>query len=195
MPRPHGAASTQGAPPYLRVSRGQAGRPAARATVSIERMPDRLAAELGRIDAWGADHAAAAVVGPRGVVASRGDPVHRYRWASVTKLVTAWSVLIATERGLLALDEAGRAAGRDGPSPPRARVRAAVRGARRRSRRPGRRRIYSNPGYDALGALVAERAGVDSTSSWTVGSSLRSGWRSTVLVERPSQGLEGRSRT
>ena len=48
------------------------------------------------IDTWGADHAAAAVLGPGGVLATRGDPEFVYRWASVTKLVTAEAVLIAS---------------------------------------------------------------------------------------------------
>ena len=72
----------------------------------------------------------------------------RFRWASVTKLVTALAVLIAAERGLLDLDEPA--------GPPGSTVRhllahasglpfegGAVLAA------PGTRRIYSNPGYDA----------------------------------------------
>src|SRR6476659_10076865 len=60
---------------------------------------------LATIDTWGAGHAAAAVVAPNGVLASRGNADHIFRWASVTKLVTALTVLIATDRGLVSLDE------------------------------------------------------------------------------------------
>jgi CubicO group peptidase (beta-lactamase class C family) len=62
-------------------------------------------AVLAEVDAWGADHASAALLERDGVIATQGDLDHRYRWASVTKLVTAFAVLIAAERGLLALDE------------------------------------------------------------------------------------------
>ena len=49
----------------------------------------RPAAVLGEIDTWGAEHASAALIGPAGTLATHGDARHRYRWASVTKLVTA----------------------------------------------------------------------------------------------------------
>ena len=61
---------------------------------------------LARIDGWEAGHAAAAVVGSAGVIATRGDTAHRFRWASVTKLATALAVLVAVDRGSVALDEA-----------------------------------------------------------------------------------------
>jgi CubicO group peptidase (beta-lactamase class C family) len=60
---------------------------------------------LARIVTWGAEHAAAAVLGPTGVLAARGDPGHVFRWASVTKPVTALTVLVGFERGLIDLDE------------------------------------------------------------------------------------------
>src|SRR6476646_6559677 len=60
---------------------------------------------LSTIDTWGADHAAAVVLGPEGGLAGRGEPGHSFRWASLTKLATAWTALIAAERGLLDLDE------------------------------------------------------------------------------------------
>ncbi len=145
---------------------------------------------LAGIDDWGADHAAAAVVGPTGVVASRGDPARRYRWASVTKLATALTVLIATERGRLDLDEAA--------GPPGATVRhllAHASGLPFEGSDPiaaaGTRRIYSNPGFDALGALVAARSGT--TFETTLAASVLEplGMGGTTLLERPSQGLHG----
>ena len=145
---------------------------------------------LSRIDDWGAGHASAAVVGPAGVVASRGDAGHPFRWASVTKLATALVVLIAAERGLLDLDEAA--------GPPGSTVRHLLAHAsglsfegREPIAAPGTRRIYSNPGYDTLGALVAERAGVpfgEALSAWLLEPL---GMGSTRLVDRPSQGLHG----
>jgi len=145
---------------------------------------------LAGIDAWGVDHAAAAVVGPTGIVAQHGDPAHPFRWASVTKLATALTVLIAAERGLLALDEAA--------GPPGSTVRHLLAHASGLAfegdailARPGRLRIYSNPGFDALGALVAERAGRPFETvlrDWVLAPLAMHGTR---LVERPSQGLYG----
>lgn len=145
---------------------------------------------LATIDGWGAEHAAAAVVGPGGVLALHGDPGRQFRWASVTKPVTALAVLIAAERGLLGLDDAA--------GPPGSTIRHLLSHASGLSfegaailAAPGTRRIYSNPGYDLLGVLVAERAGRpfhEVVASWV----LRPlGMHATALVERPSAGLHG----
>jgi CubicO group peptidase (beta-lactamase class C family) len=112
---------------------------------------------LRTIDGWGAEHAAAAVVRPDGVLARRGDEGHQFRWASVTKPATALAVMVAVEEGVVDLDEP---AGPEGSTvrhllahasglpfdagPPIAPV--------------GRRRIYSNAGFDALAAHVAAAA-------------------------------------
>jgi CubicO group peptidase (beta-lactamase class C family) len=112
---------------------------------------------LRQIDAWGADHAAAAIVRPEGIVARHGAESHVFRWASVTKLASALATLVAVEEGVVDLDEQ---AGPEGSTvrhllahasglpfdegPPIAPV--------------GRRRIYSNQGFEALAAHVAERA-------------------------------------
>jgi CubicO group peptidase (beta-lactamase class C family) len=112
---------------------------------------------LAQIDGWGADHAAVGVVRAKGVVATHGDVEHRFRWASVTKLLTATAVLVAAEEGILDLDEAAGPVGAtvrhllahasglpfEGPEP---------------IARPGERRIYSNTGYEELGRLVEARA-------------------------------------
>ncbi len=145
---------------------------------------------LSRIDTWGADHAAAAVVGRTGVRATHGDATHRYRWASIAKVVTALTVLIAVERGHLALDEAA--------GPPGATVRHLLAHASGLPfdghsilAQPGKRRIYSNSAFDALGDLVAERAGrsFDTVLADWVLTPLQ--MRRTTLEGRPSQGLRG----
>ncbi len=156
-------------------------------------MTDRLASVLARVDDWGATHAAAAVVGPDGVVARHGDPGQVFRLASLTKLVTAWSVLMAADRGELDLDAPA--------GPPGATVRHLLAHAsglpfegETPISAPGRRRIYSNPGYDALGRLVAESRGEAPGSFEAI---VRSdvleplGMGRTRLVDRPSQGLDG----
>jgi CubicO group peptidase (beta-lactamase class C family) len=149
-----------------------------------------LGSVLSTIDTWGADHAAAVVLDPDGVLAGRGEPGHRFRWASLTKLATAWTVVIATERGLVDLDEPA--------GPPGATVRHLLAHASGLPfegavslARPGRRRIYSNPGYDALGELVGERTGrpFEEVLREFVLAPLR--MDETKLLERPSQGLHG----
>lgn len=153
-------------------------------------MDDRLLSALSAIDRWGTGHAVAAVVGPDGLVASHGDAKRTFRWASVTKPVTALAVLRAIEGGLMDLEEPA--------GPPGSTVRhllahtsglpfegtAAI-------GRPGSRRIYSNHGFDLLGALVSERIGRP------FGEILREtvlgplGMGETSLVGRPSEGLAG----
>lgn len=150
----------------------------------------QLDAALAAIDGWGAPHAAAAVVGPAGVRAVHGEVDHRFRWASVTKLVTAWSVLIAADRALVDLDEAA--------GPPGSTVRHLLAHASGLPfegdailARPGTRRIYSNPGFDRLGELAGIRAGrafEAVLADWILEPLRMTG---TSLVGRPSEGLQG----
>jgi CubicO group peptidase (beta-lactamase class C family) len=114
---------------------------------------------LAQVDEWGAENAAAGVVTSGGVVATHGDAERVFRWASVTKLLTASAVLVAAEEGTVDLDEPA--------GPPGSTVRhllAHTSGlpfeGTEPIARPRQRRIYSNPGYVALGELVSERAGM-----------------------------------
>jgi CubicO group peptidase (beta-lactamase class C family) len=149
---------------------------------------------LALIDTWGADQAAAAVLGPAGILATRGDRERVFRWASVTKIATALAVLVQVDRGEIGLDEPA--------GPPGATVRHLLAHASGLPfegmtpiAAPGTRRIYSNGGFDTLGALVADRAGrpFEAVLGELVLEPLR--MRSTTLRERPSQGLHGRSTT
>lgn len=155
-------------------------------------MPEPLEDVLRRIDDWGAEHAAAAVVYPDGSARTHGDPSRRYPWASVTKPATAWAVLVACESGHLDLDEPA--------GPPGATVRHLLAHAsglpfdgEQVLAEPGRRRIYSNAGFDVLGSLLAERMGESfgAVLQRTVLGPL--GMTGTDLVDRPSQGLAGSS--
>jgi CubicO group peptidase (beta-lactamase class C family) len=145
---------------------------------------------LAEIDTWGADHAAAAVIRPDGVVASRGDLAHVFRWASITKLVTALTVLIAAERGLVALDYAA--------GPPGATVRHLLAHASGLEfdgsmilAPPGTRRIYSNAGFDVLAAYVAERTRRPFEESMRAFVLRPLDLTGTSLRQRRSQGLYG----
>lgn len=112
---------------------------------------------LSQIDGWEASFAAAAVTGPDGVVAVRGDTTRAMRLASVSKPVTALATLVAAEEGTVDLDEPAGPVGStvrhllahasglpfegDVPVAP-----------------PGRRRVYSNEAFAVLGHHVARAA-------------------------------------
>ncbi len=153
-------------------------------------MDDHLPAALAAIDTWGAQHAGAAVVGPDGIIASHGDLDRPFRWASVTKLVTALAVLSAIDDGVIDLDEPA--------GPPGSTVRHLLAHASGLPfegeavlARPGTRRIYSNPGFDLLGALLAERDGVAIEVALGRRVLAPLGMAGTDLVSRPSEGLRG----
>jgi CubicO group peptidase (beta-lactamase class C family) len=90
-------------------------------------------------------------------VASHGPRERVFRWASVTKPVTALATLVAAEEGVIDLDEPA--------GPPGATVRHLLAhasglpfdgGAPISS--PGKRRIYSNAGFDVLADVVGAAA-------------------------------------
>jgi len=109
------------------------------------------------IDSWPVDNLSAAVIDRNGEIHFHGDESREFRLASVTKVITAWAVLVACEEGTVSLDdEVGRegctlrhllahAGGYpfEGDSPV-----AAV----------GAKRIYSNTGYELAAAYLAERS-------------------------------------
>jgi CubicO group peptidase (beta-lactamase class C family) len=112
---------------------------------------------LKQIEEWGADNAAAGVLNRDGIIAWHGDEAHEFRWASVTKPVTALAVLIAVEEGVVDVDEAA--------GPPDSTVRHLLAHAsglpfegRAPISEPGLRRIYSNSGFEVLAEHVESRA-------------------------------------
>lgn len=115
---------------------------------------------LELVSSWPVPNAAAAVVADDGtMLGSAGDVERPFRLASLSKMLTAWAVLIAVEEGLIMLDDAvgqpgctlrhllAHAGGYafDGPEPIAA---------------PARRRIYSNTGIELAANEVEERAGM-----------------------------------
>ena len=119
-------------------------------------------AALDGIGDWDVPTAAAAVVGPDGIVEVHGPTDQPVPLASVTKLLTAVAVHIAVEEGTVGLDDA--AAG----GPPGATVRHLLAhasglppdGDRTPLGPPERKRIYSNVGFDVLGDHLSTRSGM-----------------------------------
>ena len=109
---------------------------------------------LRQIEAWPAEHAAAAAVSPEGVVAQHGQSDRLFRWASVTKLVTALAALVALEEGIVDLDQP---AGPEGSTLRHLLAHASGLPFERGGpvSRVGWRRIYSNVGFETLADTVA----------------------------------------
>jgi CubicO group peptidase (beta-lactamase class C family) len=112
---------------------------------------------LRQIEEWGARTAAAGATTAAAAIGTHGPEEHTFRWASVTKPVTALAALVAVEEGIVDLDEA---AGPEGATFRHLLAHASGLPADEGAplARPGQRRIYSNAGFEALAALVAERA-------------------------------------
>ncbi|MGN7862008.1 serine hydrolase domain-containing protein [Microbacterium sp. 22303] len=127
------------------------------------------------------------VTGPERTLAVQGDPQAVLPLASVTKPLTAWGVFVAIERGLVDLDEPAGPAGAtvlnlldhtsglpmEGEAPLKA---------------PGERRIYSNAGFDALAAHVADAVGMDFADWMLREVTLPLGMGRTDVTGRPSAG-------
>jgi CubicO group peptidase (beta-lactamase class C family) len=117
-------------------------------------------AALEAIDDWPVPAAAAAVVGPAGVLATHGDTEQVFLLASVTKPLVARAAQIAVEEGVVDLDtQAG---------PPGATIRhllAHASGlamhANKALARPGTRRMYSNYGFTVLAEAVQRESGIE----------------------------------
>jgi CubicO group peptidase (beta-lactamase class C family) len=145
---------------------------------------------LEHIDSWPVATAAVAVVGPDGVVAARGPSDLVLRWASVTKLFSAYALLVAAEEGVLDLDEPA------GPQGSTVRhLMAHASGLPFEGdvpiARPGERRIYSNAGFDLLGELLAARAEMPFAAYLQAAVLDPLGLDGTDLRGRPSEGLWG----
>jgi CubicO group peptidase (beta-lactamase class C family) len=121
------------------------------------RLVSRRLEALRQLDGWPAPTAAAGVLRGGHVVATQGPVGHVFRWASVTKLVTALAALLAAEEGVIDLDEPAGPAG------------STVRHLLAHASglpfetgaplgKPGRRRVYSNVGFETLADHIAERA-------------------------------------
>jgi CubicO group peptidase (beta-lactamase class C family) len=112
---------------------------------------------LAQVESWPPETVAVGVLRGGSVVATHGPRDRVFRWASVTKLVTAVAVLVAAEEGVVDLDEPA--------GPPGSTVRHLLAHASGLSfdsgppiAKAGQRRIYSNAGFEVLAEHVAEAA-------------------------------------
>ena len=143
---------------------------------------------LALIDTWPVSTVGVAAVGADGVVARHGTTDCVLPMASVSKLVTAWSVLIAVEEGVLALD--------DPVEPPGATIRHLLAHAAGYAfdgpdpvARPGVKRVYSNTGYEVLGAHLTRASGIDIATYVTQAVLVPLGMTSTDATGSPAKGF------
>jgi CubicO group peptidase (beta-lactamase class C family) len=114
----------------------------------------RLAAE------WPVENVAVAVVGSGGeVLGTHGDQTRPFALASVTKMLTAYAVLIAVEEGAVELDEP---AGPEGSTVRHLLAHASglAMAEDKVQAEPGTRRIYSNTGFEVLAEHVQQASGI-----------------------------------
>lgn len=132
--------------------------------------PDGAAAGPRRDDAWmeatlqahvatWPGRAACALASGETTLASAGPLEEVFGWASVTKLLVALAVLVASEEGTLSLDEP---AGPEGSTVAHLMAHASGLPFEGTSpvAPPGRRRIYSNTGVEVLAAHLEHRSGL-----------------------------------
>ncbi len=109
---------------------------------------------------WDVANSAAAVVAADGRVAGTiGDLERVFRLASLTKVVSGWTAMIAVEEGTIGLD--------DPVGQPGCTLRHLLAHAggyptngTEPITKPGRRRIYSNAGIELAAAAIEQRAGM-----------------------------------
>jgi CubicO group peptidase (beta-lactamase class C family) len=146
----------------------------------------------GELANWPVGTAAVVVVGPEGVRAraAHGDGDGVLPWASITKIVTALTVLDAWADGTVDLDAPCGPAGStvrhllahtsglpfDGPDPVTT---------------PGRTRIYSNTGYEVLADHLAQQAGGPFADELTGRVLAPLGMTQAQLTGSPAIGMHG----
>jgi CubicO group peptidase (beta-lactamase class C family) len=143
---------------------------------------------LRLVDRWPVGNAAVAVVRDNGTVAGTYGPTDRaFRLASVSKLLSAYAALVAVEEGAVDLDSPA--------GPPGSTIRHLLAHASGLAldqpkviAPPARRRIYSNAGFDALGAAI--EAAVDMPFADYLAEALIQplAMRATVLAGSPASG-------
>jgi CubicO group peptidase (beta-lactamase class C family) len=121
-----------------------------------------LADVLSAVGGWPVPTAAAAVVGPDGVLAAHGPTAQPFPLASVTKPLAALAVLVAVEEGAIELSAPADEALIPGATLRHLLAHASGLAPERpmRSFAPAVRRVYSNVGIDLAGSLVEAAVGM-----------------------------------
>ena len=116
-----------------------------------------MANPLDQVASWPVT-AAVGVASAGGVMEAVGPADQPFKWASVTKLLTALAALDGVQRGLLDLDEPA--------GPPGSTIRHLLAHASGLAfdsdailARPGQRRVYSNRGIEIVAGVLANRSG------------------------------------
>jgi CubicO group peptidase (beta-lactamase class C family) len=112
------------------------------------------------IERWPVDNAATAVIGTSGeIVAHHGDIHREFTLASVTKLLTAYTALIALEEEVVDL---GAAAGPEGSTIKHllAHTSGLAFNEHKVVAQPGTRRLYSNAGFEELAHCLSDHSDI-----------------------------------
>lgn len=149
---------------------------------------------LDQVRTWAPDTVVVGVADTSGTLATYGDTGRLLRFASVTKPLTAYAVLLGAQDGMLHLDEPVDVDG----AAATVTVRHLLSHASGLPPAPGgpttgpaRRRIYSDWGYALLGDLVAQRGGQPFAQHLDVEVLQPLGMDATRLVGPPGSGAEG----
>jgi CubicO group peptidase (beta-lactamase class C family) len=146
---------------------------------------------LRLVERWHLGRVASGVTTAAGTVSTHGAVDEAFAWASVTKLATTLAVLVATEEGILGLDDAvlewgatvrhvlAHTAGM-APEPPPAKL-----------YQPATRRVYSNAGFELLGELVSRASEMPFGAYLSEAVLEPLGMDGTVLRGSPAWGISG----
>jgi CubicO group peptidase (beta-lactamase class C family) len=117
---------------------------------------------LAAVSSWPVGSAAAAVVGPEGVLTATGPTTEAFALASVTKPLAALATLVAVEEGALELSDPADEALIPGANVRHLLAHASGLAPERllRSFAPAYRRVYSNVGIELAGSLVSAATGM-----------------------------------
>jgi CubicO group peptidase (beta-lactamase class C family) len=117
---------------------------------------------LAALADWPVPTAAAAVVGPSGVLETYGPTAQRFRLASVTKPLAALAILVAVEEEAVGLDDPADEALLPGATLRHLLAHASGVAPDRRERvaAPEHRRVYSNVGIELAAGMVEQGTGM-----------------------------------
>lgn len=150
---------------------------------------------LTRVDDWPVDTVAIGVTRPGTTIGTHGAVDEVLPFASVTKPIVAYGVLVAVQDGLVHLDEpAGPDGAPDGITVRHLLAHASGLPLDRGNGSIGaieRRRIYSNWGFELLGELVADRAKTPFAEHLDHEVLAPLGMSDTVLDGSPAHGARG----